>query len=187
MPPPTRRDLLKLGLFGAGLLAIGGVGLGLRPGSQAPVPPELAALEPAAFRVLVAVADRVCPATGRLPSAAEIGVAERIDAHLATLHPDDVAQLSRALLLLENGLVGLLLGGQAAPFTLRSPEAQDRTLDRWRSSRFVVLRSAFKALRALCATTYYADPRVARAVGYPAPADYGQRHAPALQAPQGVW
>ncbi|HHO53690.1 MAG TPA: hypothetical protein ENK18_23160 [Deltaproteobacteria bacterium] len=186
MSTPTRRHLLKLGLFGAGLLAVGGVGLGLRPGSRAPVPRTLAALEPDAFRVLAAVADRICPATGLLPPAAELRLAERVDAHLATLHPDDVAELSRALLLLENALAGLLIGGSTVPFTLRPPEAQDRTLARWRGSRFVVLRSAFKALRTLCVTAYYADPRVGRAIGYPGPPDYGQRSAPALQVPQRI-
>jgi hypothetical protein len=182
---PTRRSILGLGLGGAAVLALGGVGLALRPGAGGPAPEGLQALDPDAYRVLEAFAARVCPgSTSGFPSAAEIGLARKVDAHLATMHPADVAELRQALLLLENALAGFLLEGRTTPFTASSPAVQDRALAAWRSHRLGVLRKAYKGLRALCATAYYSDPRVFAAVGYRGPPDFGQRYAPAIQPAQ---
>ncbi|MBX2803905.1 MAG: gluconate 2-dehydrogenase subunit 3 family protein [Myxococcales bacterium] len=182
---PTRRRILTAGASGVALLTLGSVGLGLRPGADTPVPQDLKCLGPTAYRVLEAVADRVCPGvTPSFPSARQVGVASLVDAHLATMHPSDAREIEQGLHLLENALAGLLLGGRTRPFTLCAPEQQDRVLAQWRSSRITVLQRAFKAFRSLCATAYYSDRATFAAVGYPGAPDYGQRHAPALQPVQ---
>ncbi|MEL6347893.1 MAG: gluconate 2-dehydrogenase subunit 3 family protein [Myxococcota bacterium] len=181
----TRRRLLQLGLLGGGLLAIGGVGIGLRPGADGPVPSDLQTLNAARFCTLRAFAQRINPGENAgFPSADEIGVAQKVDAHLATMHPADVEELRQALTLLENGLTGLLMIGSATPFSRATPSQQDALIERWRASRVVLLQSAYKALRSLCATTYFSDPRTFAAVGYPGPHNYGQSDAPAIQPAQ---
>ena len=169
--------------MGAGVLALGAVGLGVRRGATHPVP-ALQAFDARAFRTLEAVVDRVVPGGDGFPSPRELGIAAQIDAHVATLHPADQAELQQALHLLENALAGLLLDGRTQPFSVASPEARDRALRAWQSSSIGALRRGFKALRGLCASTYFGNPAVYAAVGYPGPPDFGQAGAPAIQPVQ---
>lgn len=185
MAGPTRRHVLGAGLVGSAILALGAVGLGVQQGAGHPVP-ELAALEPQAFRTLQSLAARTCPGSQRgFPSARQVRLAERVDAYFATLHPTDQRELNQALGLLENALSGFLLAGRGAPFTASSDEAQDATLRAWRNSSLGVVRRAYKALVSACVGTYYALPEVQAAAGYPGAPDYGQAHAPAIQPVQG--
>jgi hypothetical protein len=167
-----RRALLKYGLGGAGLLTLGGVGLALQ-GSvlRAPNAP-LQALDPVEYSVLFAVADRVCPGQGAHPAAHAIDVAGAVDALLATLDPATTGEIKLLLRLLENALPGALLDGRVRPFTACSPEQQDATLAAWQHSAILVRRAGYKVLRALCASTYYADPRSFAGSGYPGPPDF---------------
>lgn len=181
----TRRTLLRGGLIGGAVLAMGGIGLELQSTAPTPVPDTLRALSPRAYRVLTAVADTICPGLGdELPPASAIDVPATADAYVATLHPTDQRQLEQALLLLESPLAGLLLGGRTRPFTRLDPEARAATLASWRAHRLEVLRSAYVAFRNLVGTTYHVHPRVTAAIGYPGPPDYGQSEAPALQPRQ---
>jgi hypothetical protein len=172
-----RRTLLRYGLLGAGLLAVGGVGLGLRPGAQRQPARPLRALDAVAFSTLAAIADRVCPGgTGangaRAPSARELQIAEKIDDLLATCEPGLVAELNQALHLFENAVTGLLFNLRPSPFTLADGATQDRILEDWRTSRLHVRRQVYKALRTLCASTYFAMPEAWPSVGYPGPPDF---------------
>jgi hypothetical protein len=185
MTTPTRRHFLELSAAGALLLSLTAAGLAPRAIAGEPPAEDLQALSPKAFRVLEAVAETVCPGSmPPFPSASQLDLARSVDAYLATLHPADVAELEQALMLLESGAAGLLLGGRPRRFTACSPRARARALARWRESRLTVLRKAYKALRSLCATTYYADRRVYSSVGYPGPPDFGQAAAPVIQPAQ---
>jgi hypothetical protein len=187
----SRRSFLGLGLGGAAVLAV--AGLGLLPTTLRPSATPLRVLSPRAFSVLAAVADRICPGDGAFPSAselrvaesidallavsdpsmgAELRVAESIDALLAVSDPSMGAEIGQALLLLDNALAGLLLDGRPTTFTGASPEAQDATLAAWATSSLVLRRKVFKALRGLVAGAYYGNPRVYAAVGYPGPPDF---------------
>lgn len=178
----TRRRLLQVGLGGAALLAVGGVGVALRPGVlRAPSAP-LQALDPRSFSTLAAVADAVCPGTEVYPSAAGVGVAEGIDALLASCDPGMTDELTQALMLLENALVGLLLDGRPVAFTALSPATQAEVFEGWRTSRIGVRRQIYKALRGLCASVYYAHPDTWPGSGYPGPPDYAAA-APAEATP----
>ncbi len=182
---PTRRTLIRAGLIGGALLAVGGIGLELQTTAPETPPGTLRAFSPRAFSILVAVADTVCPGDGRaLPPASEIDVPLDIDAYAAKLAPVDVTQLEQALRLLESPLAGLFLGGRVQPFTRLEPERREAVLRSWRDSRFGVLRSAYVALRNLVVTTYHVHPRVHAAIGYPGPPDFRQADAPAIQPRQ---
>jgi len=169
----TRRNLVKVGLGGALLLAVDGVGVGLQRRAQRTPASPLRVLDPRAFSVLAAVADRVAPARAGFPAASELHVAEKVDALLATMHPADGEDLRQALLLLENAFAGLVLDGRPTPFTRLDPAAQDRVLRAWQTSRLHLRRTAFEAMRGLCAAAYYASPEIHRLVGYPGPPDFG--------------
>lgn len=179
---PTRRTLLAAGAAGAVALALGGVGLALQGTvPRAPGAP-LVALDPRAFSVLAAVADRICPGGGGLPTASEARVAEKLDQLLSTLDPAVTVELSQLLRLIENALVGFAFDGRIRAFTALTPERQDRVLEGWRTSRLPLRRAGFKALAGLCNATYWATPSTWPHTGYPGPPDY-TAYAPAGSAP----
>jgi hypothetical protein len=167
----TRRNVLKFGLAGAALLALGGIGLGLRGTVRHAPATALLALDEVEFAVLWAIAERVCPANGAFPAASSLQVAEKIDALMATLDPATVGETKLVLRLVENALPGLLLDGRFTTFTGSSPDVQDRVLEAMRTSRLPVRRTMFKALAGLVGATYYAQPEVWGAVAYPGPPD----------------
>jgi hypothetical protein len=69
----------------------------------------------------------------------------------------------------DNALTGALFGERWAPFGQLDAHAQDRVLAQWRASTVSFRRSAYGALSALVASTYYGDARTWRRVGYPGP------------------
>lgn len=174
----TRRSVLRFGLGGAALLAVGGVGLGLRSTvTRAPRRP-LKTLDERQFSVLAAVADRVMPGDGdELPSAWALEVPEKVDGVLATVHPADAAEMGQLLLLLESALAGFVLDGRPRTFTASSPEQQDAALGDWRASRIGVRRTGFRALQKTILAAYYGSPETWEAVGYPGPPDFGNAGA----------
>ncbi len=181
----TRRSVLGLGLAGAGLLAVAGVGVALRPTRAVAPSRPLKALSPQAFSVLVAVANRFCPGTQAFPRAQELGVAELIDNLLATSDPALTAELGQGLLLFDNALAGLLLNGRPSTFTTASEADQDAILEAWATSSLTVKRKVVKALRGLVAGAYYGHPDVYAACGYPGPPDFRALHS-ATPAPMEV-
>ncbi len=169
---PSRRRFIQVGIAGAALLAVGGVGLSLQGTVlRAPARP-LRALDARSFSVLAALADRVCPGGDGLPGASEVQVAERLDDLLFAAAPAMAEEVSQALALLENALAGAIFDQRFTPFTAASPAAQDRVLERWRTSRLSVRRAAFKALVGLCNLTYWGAPETWPSLGYPGPPDF---------------
>ena len=161
-----RRKFLKRGLFGGALLALAGTGIAVFPGDRSVrATGPLLSFSPAAFSVLAAVAARVVKGT----SADPMEIAMRIDAALQRAAPEARVDLGRALLLLENGLPGLLFRGTPRPFTLLAVDDQDRALLAWRDSRLVLLRGAYHGLRKLCLAAHYATPAGWPETGYGGP------------------
>ena len=109
-----------------------------------------------------------------LPSAGEVDLALSIDHFMTLLDPAAAAELKSLLRLLENALPGLVFDGRVRPFTASTTESQDATLRAWRRSRLHLRRGGFKVLCALCSSTYFGDPRVYEAIGYPGPPDYSK-------------
>lgn len=165
----NRRSFLRKGLLGGALLALGG-GLALAPGKHLANPTRaLRVLDVHTFQVMVAVAARVVTAPGVDP----VAVAEGVDEALSRALPESQADLVKLLGLFENALPGLLLDGRMAPFTRLDGPAQDRVLEHWRDSRFVLRRSGFHALRRLCLGVFYGDPSAWPSIHYGGPPDLG--------------
>ena len=165
----SRRTMLGLGLGGAAMLACGGLAL---RGSRLRKPGRtLQTLDETEFSVLAAIADRVNPGGDGFPAASELGVAEAIDAVLATAHPGIAMEIKQALLLVENALAAFLFDGRYDTFTASPPELQDQIWADWAASGLETRRAVYKALTALCTATYWANEGLWEAVGYPGPPD----------------
>lgn len=165
--------MLQVGLVGALLLAVGGLAVtGQRTVPRAPARP-LRALDPVAFSVLAAVADRLIDAPPGAPTPASLELAETIDEALAKMGPLAAAEVSRVLMLLESPIAGLLMDGRPRPFTALDAAGQDAVLEAWRTSRWTLRRQAYKALDLLVAAAYFGHPASYASTGYPGPPDYG--------------
>lgn len=166
----SRRTLLATGLGGAALLAVGGLGLALRPTVLIPHG-ALVVLTPEEYAIVAAAAEAVHPGVGGAPSAADLRVAERVDAVLPTLHPADVVDLRRLFALLESAAAGLLIDGRLSTFTASTLERRQEILRTWRDHRSHTIRRAFGALQGLISASYWGQAATWAHCGYPGPPD----------------
>ncbi|MCP4806225.1 MAG: gluconate 2-dehydrogenase subunit 3 family protein [Proteobacteria bacterium] len=164
-----RRTLLGLGLGGTVLLTLGVVGstCGIAKTPSTP----LKVLSDKQFSTLAAIAERVNPGGDGFPPASELGVAEAIDAVLATLHPGIASEIGQALMLVENAVAGLLFGGRLKAFTEHPPDVQEIVWAEWAESSLATRRTVYKALTGLCTATYWSNQELWESVGYPGPPD----------------
>ena len=171
---PSRRKFLKRGLLGGGLLVLAGTlpfafrttAIGRRPRR------ELKLLSVEEHAVLAAIAARMTPGDGAgptWPTAEAVDCAGKIDALLATCHPDVGADFRKLLRLFESGFVGTFIAASPRPFTRATPADQDARIAAWRRSRLALLRSGYQALKRLSHAAYYSSPEVYARVGYPGP------------------
>jgi hypothetical protein len=169
-----RRRFLRRGLFGGALLLCAGslpfVFRSTRRGNGPRAPLRLLSADEHA--VLAAVAARMVPGDGadaRWPRAEALDCAGRVDALMATVHPDVGHDFRRLLRLCESSFVGTLTAGSPRPFTRAPAAEQDARLEAWRSSRLALLRSGYQALKRLCDAVYYSSPEIYPLIGYPGP------------------
>ncbi len=154
MASTSRRSVLKTGLLGTALLALGGTGLALFPTKEVGAPTSpLLALSAKSFQVLVAVAARVVTAKGAKP----VAIAHGVDRVLSYALPETQDGIGNLLGLFENALSGLVLDGRILPFTRLSPASQDAVLQSWRTSRIPLRRLGYQALRKLTLAAYYME------------------------------
>ncbi len=167
----SRRTLLKRGLLGTGLLALGGGGfLASRSSKLEPPPPEpLKAVSPEQYAVLAALARRFIPDHPGFPSADSRHTALAADRVISWTDPSAQKETLQLLGLFENALAGFLFGGRTRPFTQLSPQEQDEVLDEWRTSRIAVRRTGWLALRAIVVSAYYGQKETWVVSGYPGP------------------
>jgi len=169
-----RRRFLRRGLFGGALLLCAGslpfVFRTTRRGNAPRAPLKLLSADE--YAVFAAVAARMVPGDGadaRWPRAEALDCAGKVDALMATVHPDVGNDFRRLLHLVESGFAGLLIAGSPRPFTRAAPAEQDARLEAWRRSRLAVLRSGYQALKRLAHAAYYSSPEIYEAIGYPGP------------------
>lgn len=177
----SRRGLLKRGLLGGALLALGGGSwLALRGTKEASVPPEgLLVLSSREYAVVGALALRLVPLRSGWPSPEDVRVAFNVDRILVRADEGVRRDVKALLALFENALAGFIFAGETAPFTRLSPEAQDARLRGWQESRLALRRTGFEALRALCMAAYYGSPLTWQSLGYLGPpAGFHQPDAP---------
>ena len=170
---PSRRAVLGASLSLAILTTLGAGAIALQPGLLVSPRTPLRVLDARTFSVLAAVADTICPGDDTLPSAWALEVPEKVDALLDTLHPASATELGRVLMLLESGLAGLVLDGRSRPFTRCTPDVRARVLERWRTSGWMIRKSAYKALVSAISAAYWSDPRTWAHTGYPGPPRFG--------------
>ena len=165
-----RRSFLKRGLFGGLLLAVGGGGwLFTRRSAQVALPAGLQVLNAREYTVMWALVQRFVPARAGFPAADSLDTTLNCDGIFARLEVVTQNELKQLLMLFENALPNFLFGGRTAPFTQLSPTEQDLVLAEWRSSRLIVRRTGYKALRAIALSAYYGNPAVWPALKYPGP------------------
>jgi len=168
--PLSRRSLLKTGLMGAAVVALGSVGLALQPSRMKAPGKNLKVLNAQEYAVLAAIAERVCPAFGAgAPGATALDVAGMADALLERAEADGQEGVKLALRVFENGLTGAVFLERARPFTQLSATEQDRVLAQWRNSRLGFRRTVYRALSSLVGALYYGDERTWARIGYAGP------------------
>jgi hypothetical protein len=168
---PSRRSLLKRGLLGGALLAVGGAGvLAFRGTRRVALPPEgLRVFSPEQYAVLDALAHRMVGTLPGWPTVEVVGVALAVDRIAQRTEPSVQAELKQLLGLFENALSGFLFGGWTSPFTALEAAAQDRVLQEWRDSRIAIRRTGYNALRTLVLAGYFQSPLTWKPMGYPGP------------------
>lgn len=168
----SRRTLLKSGLFGGVLVGLGSLGLALQKSRTRGSPPALKALDATEYAILVAMADRLCPALGPgAPGATALSVASGIDDLIAAADMDVQQGTKIGLHIFENALTGALAGERLVPFTQLDPEAQDRVLARWRDSSVGFRRTVYKGIVGAVFAVYWGDERTWARIGYAGPPD----------------
>ena len=168
--PPSRRGVLKKGLLGGLVLALGGGGwLFTRRSATVALPEGLQVLDAREYAVLWALVQRFAPPREGFPGADELKTAVACDGILAMVDDTSRTEVRQLLLLFENALPNFLFGGRTRPFTQLDPVEQEAVLTEWRDSRLTVRRTGYLALRGLVLAAYYGNPGTWAAVGYPGP------------------
>ncbi|MBX7114141.1 MAG: gluconate 2-dehydrogenase subunit 3 family protein [Myxococcaceae bacterium] len=168
---PTRRGVLKKGLFGGALLLLGSSGwLASRATKRVPLPEEgLKVLSPRQYAVLHALAEALIPASGAFPSAEKLRVAFEADRILERVDVTAQTEITALIGLFENALANAIFGQRLRPFTQLEPTEREKAALEWRDSRLAVRRTGFRALRGLLMAAYYGNPAVFAAIGYAGP------------------
>ncbi|MBE2251209.1 MAG: gluconate 2-dehydrogenase subunit 3 family protein [Myxococcus sp.] len=175
LPPPgskpSRRGVLKKGLLGGALLALGGGAFLFTRKSVEVEPPAdgLKVLTAREFAVLTSLSYRLLPRREGFPTVELVQVARGCDRILTLVDPTALTETKQLLVLLENALPNFLFGRRAATFTTMSTDDQDAVLSEWQHSRITVRRSGFTALRSLVMAAYFSSDTTWPGLGYPGP------------------
>lgn len=165
----TRRRFLQVGLAGAAVLA--GVHLATR--NRGPRDPSLRTLDANEAAIVAALVPVVL--AGALPADREAGqpavreVVEAFDRALAGLEPAVREEVRDLLGLLDLAPARFALARLARPVEQSRPEDVAAFLQRWRTSRFDLLRAAYQALTQLIQAAWFGNERAWPAIGYPGP------------------
>lgn len=175
----TRRSFILAGTAGAAALAaagwLRGTGSAAATGSAGGA---LAALDHDAAQIVAAIVPVVLG--GALPrdadtraSAVNVTVAN-VGRAIAGLPPAAQGELGELFALLALPPARWGLAGVDEPWDRAPPAAVAAFLDRWRTSRFMLLRSAYDALHQLVLAAWYGNPESWPAIGYPGPPEIGR-------------
>jgi len=178
---PTRRSFLKRGLLGGALLGLGGAGLLFkRQTKRVPLPPKpLSVLSEDEYSVMHAVASRIVAPGAGAPSFEQVNVAANVDEILRHTDPGAQKEVKQLLGLFENALAGFVFGRRINAFSAMTPEDQDQVLREWQTSRLVIRRTGFTALRTLALAGYYSSDQTWSFIGYEGPPkDFFDPNAP---------
>jgi hypothetical protein len=170
-PRITRRTLLKAGIAGGAALFFA---RWLYTTTSAPPLPDarFVALDARARSIVGAIVPVLLE--GALPAPTEADdarteVVANVDQAIAGLPPEARKQIDQLFALLAFAPSRCLIAGVWSPWPEASPESIAAFLERWRDSRFVLLKSAYGALHQLITAAWYGSPRAWPAIGYAGP------------------
>lgn len=169
---PSRRDLLRTGLFGAIALSAVSTGAVLSGCSAPTAAPGLRVLRQSDVVVLTALVPVVMAgvvAGGRDGAAQVAATVRELDAFLSTTSRPGQKQLLQLFDLLSMPLTRYTVAGLSDDWPHARPAAIEAFLLRWRDSRFELLRGGYAALSQLLAMSWYLQPEHQAALGYQAP------------------
>ena len=92
-----------------------------------------------------------------------------VDAAIAGLPPEAQSELAQFFTLLRFAPARIVLAGLRADWPDATPADIEAVLQRWRTSRVALLRSAYDGLHQLVLASWYGNPRAWDAIGYPGP------------------
>jgi hypothetical protein len=171
---PTRRTFLLAGTAGAAALAAAWWLRGehdIPPAAPGTLP--LARLDPEAPAIIAAVAPVLLD--GALPTESAAGAAAlketvaNVAAAVAGLPPSAQKELGELFALLAFAPARIALARVDSPWEKASRDEVAAFLERWRTSRFLLLRSAYGALHQLVFAAWYGNPSSWSVIGYPGP------------------
>jgi len=170
----TRRTFLAAGLAGSAALGIAWWLRGTRePASFATSDAPLAALDPEAPAIVAAIVpvmlDGALPTAPDARDAAVGATVANVGRAVAGLAPAAQRELAQLFALLGFAPARFVLTGIGAPWATADAQSVAGFLERWRTSRWTLLRSAYDALHQLILAAWYGDPRAWPAIGYPGP------------------
>ncbi len=172
----TRRQFLKAGIAGGALLIAVRAAYG--PFSADPLVAEDPGFDYAVLRakdrsVLAGVAPVMLagalPADGAERARAIVEVIRGVDRAVSGLPPSVQEEVAQLFALLGFPVTRRLLAGVGSPWLEASADSVRRFLERWRDSRFALLRSAYAALHELIMAAWYGNPAAWARIGYPGP------------------
>ena len=174
----TRRTFLVAGLTGGATLAVAYWLRGTR--ERSPVlgaNATLEALDPAAPAIIAAIVpvmlSGALPAEPAARAAAVTDTVASVARAVSGLAPAAQQELAQLFSLLSLPPTRIALAGVKTPWADASPEAIAAFLDRWRTSGWTLLRSAYDALHQLVLAAWYGNPRTWPSIGYPGPPAIG--------------
>jgi len=166
----TRRRFLQVGIAGAAVLA--GVHLARRGADPAPLP-GLRTLDAESAAIVAAIVPVVLAGSIPADAAAEArsvhDVVGAFDAAVAGLPPAMRGEVADLLGLLGLAPARYALAGLAVPLPEASREDIAGFLERWRASRFDLLRAGYQGLTQLIQAAWLGNPSSWPAIGYPGP------------------
>jgi hypothetical protein len=166
---PSRRTFLKAGVAGGlALLLVRWV----RAPTSSPASPKAFALPletRAIFAAIIPVMLDGALASGAEAAAARSEMLQAIETTIAGLPPASRDELAELFSLLDFAPTRCLVAGVWSPWPEASAPAIEAFLDRWRTSRFALLRSGYGALHQIVLGAWYAQPRAWPAIGYAGP------------------
>jgi hypothetical protein len=168
-PRISRRTLLKAGIAGGAALLLARWLYTATTATQS-TPPPPGALDAGARAVVAAIAPVML--AGALPMNEPLSlqdVVAGVEQAIAGLAPAVRKEIDQLFALLSFAPTRVLIVGIWSPWHEASPASIGAFFERWRNSRFALLRSAYGALHQLVFAAWYSNPNAWPAIGYAGP------------------
>jgi len=134
------------------------------------VPPRLTFFSIDEFLVMKAIAGTMfVPSAPGEPTGDDLHIVERIDKLLSTSGTEVQSQFRQLLTLFNTPLIAFLFDFRFSAFVNMAPSDQRAYLEDWMTSSISFRRTVFQALKRICMSVAYADPRTWKSVGYDGP------------------